>query len=89
MKSSRSVKKAKSTKKKAAAKPKKAAHPAPKARHAAGKAQHSTGGPLPKRHPAAAERYTAQIGLPPNEKLRQFADEIYGSMELPHRKHDK
>jgi hypothetical protein len=90
MKSSRSsVKKSKKTKKKAAGKTKKSVHAAPKVRHTASKTQHSTGGPLPKRHPAAAERFTPQIGLPPNEKLQQFADEIYGAMELPQRKHDK
>jgi hypothetical protein len=25
-------------------------------------------------------------GLPPNEKLRKFADEIYGDTEIPERK---
>lgn len=89
MKRSRSsAKKAKSTKKKTA-KPKKTLHAASKSHHGAGKSQHSTGGPLPKPNPSVAERYTPQIGLPPNEKLRQFADEIYGAMELPQRKHDK
>jgi len=28
----------------------------------------------------------AAIELPPNEKLRRFADEIYGDTEIPHRK---
>jgi hypothetical protein len=29
-----------------------------------------------------------QVGLPPNEKLRKFADELYGDMGIPFRKHN-
>jgi hypothetical protein len=73
------AKSAKSAARKKAVKPKKVLH--------ASKSQHSTGGPLP--DPGhGVSKYSAQIGLPPNEKLRKFADEIYGEMELPHRKHD-
>jgi hypothetical protein len=31
-------------------------------------------------------RKAAEIDLPPNEKVRAFADEIYGDTEIPHRK---
>jgi hypothetical protein len=33
-------------------------------------------------------KYSPQTGLPANEKLRKFADEIYGDMEIPFRKHN-
>jgi hypothetical protein len=73
------AKKAKSTTRKKAVKPKKILH--------ASKSQHSTGGPLPDPGHGVVAKYSPQLGLPPNEKLRKFADEIYGEMELPHRKH--
>lgn len=47
------------------------------------KTRQATGGPLPEAVPRTREKYTPQIGLPPNEKLRQFADEIYGAIEIP------
>lgn len=31
-------------------------------------------------------KYSPQTGLPPNEKLRKFADELYGAMDIPFRK---
>lgn len=30
----------------------------------------------------------AAVGLPPNQKLREFADENYGDTEIPHRKYE-
>jgi hypothetical protein len=73
------AKKAKNTKKKAT-KSKKTLQ--------ASKSQHSTGGPLPERGRRVLPKYSPQIGLPPNEKLRKFADEIFGDMQVPHGKHD-
>jgi len=55
----------------------------------ASKSQHSTGGPLPDPGPRVLPKYSPQIGLPPNEKLRKFADEIYGDTQVPQRKHDQ
>ncbi len=47
------------------------------------KTRQATGGPLPEAGLRTRPKYTPQIGLPPNEKLRQFADEIYGAIEMP------
>jgi hypothetical protein len=35
------------------------------------------------RNPNSAIRYSPQVGLPANEKLKKFADEIYGAIEIP------
>ena len=59
------------------------AKPAKKAKRSAGLAQPLRAQTAPiQRNPHSAVRYSPQVGLPANEKLRKFADEIFGAFEM-------
>jgi hypothetical protein len=53
------------------------------AKRRAGSSQPATHESAPiQRNPNSAIRYSPQVGLPVNEKLRRFADEVFGALEL-------